>query len=133
MKTLAFAAAFASAIALPMLPATAGPSGQVAINITPTNAQDAQALRFGLALFALSQDIDANGHVTQHGINNAAGIYQGGRNNQAIIHQEGRGHNGSINQTGGNNSYGLFQFGNNTSGHVNQTGGQSGLTLLFGW
>ncbi|WP_323034710.1 hypothetical protein [Pararhodobacter sp.] len=133
MKTLALAAAFASAIALPMAPAVAGSGGQVAINVAPRNAQEAQALRVGLALFALHQDIETNGHVTQHGVNNAAGIYQGGPNNRAIIHQEGRGHDGSISQTGGNNAYGLFQFGQNTSGHVQQTGGQSGLTVLFGW
>lgn len=133
MKTLALVAAFATAVALPMAPAAAGSSGQISVNIAPSNAQDAQALRFGLALFALSQDIDANGHVTQHGVNNAAGIYQGGPNNHAIVHQEGSGHNGTITQTGGNNSYGLFQFGQNTSGHVNQTGGQTGLTLQFGW
>lgn len=137
MKTLvlatAFAATFASAIALPMAPAVAGAGGQVSINVAPSNAREARALRLGLALYALHQDIDSNGHVTQRGANNAAGIYQGGSNSRAIIHQDGQGHSGSITQTGGNNSYGLFQFGQNTSGHVQQTGGQSGLTLLFGW
>jgi len=133
MKTLALATAFATAITLPMAPAVAGSNGQFAINVAPGNAQEAQALRFGLALFALHQDIESNGHVTQHGANNAAGIYQGSPNSQAIIHQEGNGHDGSISQTGGNNSYGLFQFGEDTSGHVQQTGGQTGVTLLFGW
>ena len=122
-----------TAVALPMAPAAAGSNGQVSINIAPSNADEAHALRIGLALFALHQDIETNGHVTQHGANNAAGIYQGGPNNRAILHQEGSGHNGSISQTGGNNSYGLFQFGQNTSGHVRQTGGQTGLTLQFGW
>ncbi|PVH29322.1 curlin [Pararhodobacter oceanensis] len=133
MKTLALAAAFASAVALPLAPAAAGSGGQVSINIAPQNAQEEQALRFGLAVFALAQDIDANGHVTQIGANNAAGIAQGGPNNQAIIHQEGCNHDGSITQSGGHNAHGLFQFGCNTSGHVNQTGGQAGLTLQFGW
>lgn len=137
MKTLALAAAFATALSagstLPMAPVHAGSSGQISINLAPSNADEAQALRLGLAFFALAQDIDANGHVTQHGVNNAAGIYQGGPNNQAIIHQEGCNHDGSITQTGGNNAHGLFQFGCNTSGHVEQTGGQTGLTFQFGW
>jgi len=131
MKALALAAAIATSVALPMAPAMAG--GQFSINFAPSNAEEADALRLGLAFYALAQDIDANGHVTQHGVNNAAGIYQGGPNNQAILHQEGSGHSGSISQTGGNNSYGLFQFGENTNGHVQQTGGQTGLTLQFGW
>lgn len=137
MKTLVLAAAFAtsltSAISVPMAPAIAGTGGQISINVTPSNADKARALRLGLALYALSQGIDENGHVTQTGINNAAGIYQGGPNNHAIVHQEGRGHTGTVSQTGGNNSYGLFQFGENTTSHVSQTGGQSGLTLQFGW
>lgn len=129
MKTLAFAAALAASTALPMA-ASAG--GSVALNIAPSNAQEAQALRIGLALYALHNDIQANGHVTQHGVNNAAGIAQGSTD-QAIIHQEGAGHTGTISQTGGNNAYGLFQFGQNTNAAVSQNGGQTGLTLLFGW
>ena len=129
MKTLAFAAALA--LSTTTLPALAGNS--VAINLAPANAQEAQALRFGLALYALHQDIQTNGHVTQHGANNAAGIAQGGPNNQAIIHQEGSGHTGTIQQTGGNNAYGLFQFGQNTNAAVAQNGGQTGISLVFGW
>ncbi len=121
----------ATALALTSAPALAGNS--VAITVAPSNAQEAQALRFGLALYALHQDIQANGHVTQHGANNAAGIAQGGPNNQAIIHQEGSGHTGTIAQTGGNNAYGLFQFGQNTTAHASQSGGQSGITLVYGW
>lgn len=113
-------------------PLAAAASGQVSINIAPQNAQDAQMLRLGLALYALHNDIQSNGHVTQRGVNNAAGIAQGA-SDQAIIHQEGRGHTGTIEQTGGNNAYGLFQFGQNTNAQVVQTGGQSGLTLQFGW
>ena len=121
----------ATALALTSAPALAGNS--VAITLAPSNAQEAQALRFGLALYALHEDIHTNGHVTQHGANNAAGIAQGGPNNQAIIHQEGSGHTGTIAQSGGNNAYGLFQFGQNTTAHANQSGGQTGVTLVFGW
>lgn len=134
MKSLAFSAALAAttAAALPVAtPAHAG--GSVSFNVAPSNAREARALRLGLALYALHQDVEANGHVTQHGARNAAGLYQGGPNNQGIIHQEGTGHHGTLTQTGGNNSYGLFQFGQNTSADVVQTGGQSGLTVQFGW
>lgn len=132
-KSIILAAAVAASLVSPLsTPAQAG-NGSFSISIAPQNAQEEQALRFGLALFALHQDIEANGHVTQHGVNNAAGIYQGGPNNQALIHQEGAGHTGTISQTGGNNAYGLFQFGENTQAHVEQTGGQAGLTLQFGW
>lgn len=132
MKTLLLAAALASAAALPVAtPAEA--SGALSINLAPTNAREAQALRMGLALYALHRDHRANGQVTQHGLNNAAGIYQGGPNNQGIIHQEGQGHTGTLTQTGGHNAYGLFQFGQNANAHVRQTGGQTGLTIQYGW
>ena len=131
MKALILSAALAATATLPLAtPAAAG--GSVSINVAPSNAQEAQALRLGLALYALHNDIESNGHVTQSGVNNAAGIYQGS-SDQAIIHQEGSGHTGTIEQTDGNNSYGLFQFGQNTDAAIQQTGGQTGLTLQFGW
>lgn len=133
MKSLVLAATLALATPFAAAPALATSSGSVSINIAPSNADEARALRLGLALFALHRDIRTNGHVTQHGVGHAAGIAQGGPNNRAIVHQEGRGHTGTISQTGGNNAYGLFQFGQNTTSHVHQTGGQSGLTLQFGW
>lgn len=127
-KALFAAAALAT---LPLAtPAMAG--GSVSINVAPSNAQEAQLLRLGLALYALHNDIEANGHVTQVGVNNAAGIAQGS-SDQAIIHQDGSGHTGTVSQTGGNNAYGLFQFGQNTTTHAAQSGGQTGLTLQFGW
>ncbi|MEZ5752050.1 MAG: hypothetical protein R3D60_08810 [Paracoccaceae bacterium] len=112
-------------------PAFAG--GQLAVSINASNPDEAQAIRAGLAFFALAQDIDANGHVTQNGINNAAGLYQSGPNNRGYIHQEGNNHTGTISQSGGNNAHGLFQFGDGTEGHVTQTGGEAGVTFLFGW
>jgi len=132
MKPLLLAAALASAAALP-LASPAEASGALSVNLAPSNAREAQALRLGLALYAIRQDVRANGQVTQHGVNNAAGLYQGGPNNRGIIHQEGRGHTGTLHQTGGNNAYGLFQFGQNTNAQVIQTGGQTGLTIQYGW
>ena len=118
-------------IATAAAPALAG--GALQVTLAPSNAREAQALRLGLALYALRQDVRTNGHVTQHGANNAAGLYQGGPNNQGIIHQEGQGHTGTLSQQGGNNAHGLFQFGQNSNAHVTQTGGQTGLTLVYGW
>lgn len=115
------------------LAGTAQAGGQLALSIQPRNAQEAQMLRMGLAIYALRQDIRSNGHVTQVGVNNAAGIAQGGPNNQAIIHQEGCNHTGTINQQGGNNAHGLFQFGCNTTGHVSQHGNSTGLTFILGF
>lgn len=129
-RTLA-AAALAGALLAPA--AHAGGSGQLAINIAPRTAQEAQALRLGLALFALHQDIEANGHVTQRGVHNAAGIYQGGPNNRAIIHQEGCNHTGTVTQRNGNNAAGLFQFGCNTNAHMTQRGNETGVTVVVGW
>lgn len=133
-RTLAAAFTAATLVAAPVAPAFAGGSGQVALSITPRTAEEAQLLRLGLAVYALRRDVRSNGHVTQSGVNNAAGIYQGGPNNQAIVHQEGCNHTGSISQRGANNAHGLFQFGCNTTGHVSQTGhNNTGVTVLFGW
>jgi minor curlin subunit len=131
VKTIA-ATALAATLLTPA-GAQAGGSGQLSINIAPQNAQEAQAMRLGLALFALHQDIETNGHVTQRGVNNAAGIYQGGPNNRAILHQEGCNHTGTIHQQNANNAAGLFQFGCNTNGHIAQNGNETGVTIQVGW
>ncbi|MBN8294980.1 hypothetical protein JI664_23640, partial [Rhodobacter sp. NTK016B] len=124
-KALFVAAALAVPATLP-LAAPAQASGALSINIAPSNAREAQLLRLGLAAYALHHDIETNGHVTQQGAHNAAGIAQGATD-QAIIHQDGTGHTGTVSQTGGHNAYGLFQFGQNTTSHVAQSGGQTGL------
>ncbi len=113
------------------MPVWAGPT--ITFGYTAKNAEEAAALRAGLAIYGLAHDIHTNGHVTQNGANNAAGIFQGGGGNRAIIHQNGNNHSGSIRQTGGNNSCGLFQFGNGASGHVRQTGGQTCIVIQQGF
>lgn len=133
MKNFAFSAILAVSAALAPVTAEAGSGGQISISISPQNAEEAQMMRFGLALIALGQDAERNGHVTQRGLNNAAGIYQGGPNNQAIVHQEGCNHTGTVTQQNGHNAAGLFQFGCNTNGHIAQNGGETGITLQFGW
>ncbi len=134
MKTLALALTLATITGAALAPLPAEASGALSIQLNPRNADEARALRLGLALYAVHRDLRGNGHVTQNGVNNAAAIVQRGRGTTAIIHQEGRGHDGSITQEGGNQAHGLFQFGRNTSGHVVQSGrGQTGVTILYGW
>lgn len=108
--------------------------GSVSLHLNPRNADEARALRAGLAIFAIHQDIRSNGHVSQRGVNNAAAIAQRGRGSRAIVHQDGCNHDASIDQRGNNHAYGVFQFGCNTSAHVAQRGrGQTGVTIQYGW
>lgn len=113
-------------------PAAAG--GSVSLTIGATNPQDARALRAGLALYGIVQDIQTNGHVTQRGVGHAAALAQSGRGHMGVIHQEGAGHAGSLTQRGHGNAYGLFQFGTGAEAHVVQSGrGQAGVTIQYGW
>lgn len=108
--------------------------GTISFRIDAKNANEANAIRGGLMLYQIAKDIDANGHITQNGINNVAALAQGGSGNIGIIHQEGDNHNGSIYQNGNSNSCGLFQFGNGANGHVNQNGnGQACLVFQAGF
>ena len=112
-------------------PAQAG--GQIAVSIAPASADADRAMRTGLALYALFNNVKSGG-IKQTGTGNAAGLAQNGSGNLGIVHQEGSGHNGTLTQNGNGNAYGLFQFGQNTGGHVAQNGtGNTGATFLFGW
>lgn len=130
MKRILTAATVAVAT-LTALPVLAGQT--LTFGYTAKTQEEAEAMRAGLAIYSLVNDIHTNGHVTQNGVNNAAGIVQGGGRNRAIIHQDGNNHNGSIYQTGGNNSCGLFQFGNGATGHVRQSGGQTCIVIQHGF
>lgn len=132
---LALTLSTATATTAMLAPQTAeAGSGSVAIQLNARNADEAMALRFGLALYAMHQDVRSNGHVSQNGAHNAAGILQSGRGSQAIVHQEGDGHRGSVTQRGNNHAHGLFQFGRNTDAHVEQHGhGETGVTIVYGW
>ena len=108
--------------------------GTITFHMNATNSHDANAIRTGLTLYQIARDIDANGHISQNGINNIASLAQGGHGNIGVIHQDGNNHNGSIYQNGNNNSCGLFQFGRGTNGHINQTGnGQACLMFQAGF
>ncbi len=123
----------AALIAIPAaaLPAHAG--GQVSFDLQPANAEQAQAMRMGLGLYALTQGI-RNGGIRQIGNGNAAGLAQNGSGNLGVVHQQGDGHTGTLTQNGNGNACGLFQFGKNTDGHVTQNGdGGACATVQVGW
>lgn len=113
--------------------APASASGQVSITVRPQNADQDRAMRTGLAIYSIVNQVKGGAAVRQKGKNNSAGIAQNGKGNLGIVHQEGKGHNGTLTQNGNGNAHGLFQFGKNTNGHVTQNGGGTGATFQFGW
>lgn len=128
-KTLA-AGTLASLISV--APAFAG--GSLSITLLPTNQEQDNVMRAGLAMYSIVNGIQKGGGIKQKGFGNAAGVLQNGFGNHAVVHQEGNGHNGSVRQNGHNNAHGLFQFGQGTDGHVVQNGnGRTGTTFQFGW
>ncbi|WP_196259258.1 curlin [Pelagibacterium limicola] len=129
----AIAGIIAATIGFAGLTAPAQANGQISINFNPTTADQAQAVKLGLGIYALTKGIQGGGGITQNGMNNMAGVLQNGSGNFGVVHQEGNNHNGSLQQHGNANSYGLFQFGKGTNAHVNQHGGQTGLGFVFGW
>lgn len=113
-------------------PAVAG--GVLSFVVNPTNADEANAIRTGLAFYNIVNDIKSNGHITQHGVNNLAALGQHGSGNVGVIHQEGNNHDASLRQNGNNNAYGIFQVGSGASGHVSQHGnGRTGLLVQIGF
>ncbi|SLN70214.1 hypothetical protein [Roseisalinus antarcticus] len=119
-------------IALCLSALTAAADGQAWLTINPRNAEEAALVRFGLAAYALHKDIEENGHVTQRGADNAAGIYQGACD-FALIEQQGSGHRGTINQRNCDNAGAIFQSGRNTDANLDQSGGQTGVIFIHGF
>jgi minor curlin subunit len=127
------AAALAVAIGSAGFAAPASAGGSIAINVTPKNAKEEQAMRTGLAIYGIVNAVKS-GSIKQYGNGNAAGLAQLGSGNFGVIHQEGDGHNGTLAQNGNGNAYGIFQFGKGTDAHVTQSGnGGTGATFAFGW
>ena len=127
-KTLTAAALAITTLAAPA--AFAG--GSVSFEVNPTNADEANAIRLGLAIYQIANGADP-AHVYQNGNGNAAGIGQSGGGNTGVVHQEGNGHTGTLAQNGCD-SYGIFQFGEGTNANVAQGNGcQTGLLFQFGW
>lgn len=130
-KTALAVAALAAGLGI-AAPAHAG--GQVAFTVSPTSAQEAQAMRTGLAIYSIVNGFSSGSGIKQVGFGNAAGLAQNGGGNVGVVHQQGSGHNGTLTQNGNGNAHGLFQFGNNSNGHVVQNGnGDTGATFVFGW
>jgi len=115
-----------------LTPPPAAAEAQIRLSITPRTVEEAALLRFGLAAYALQKDIDANGHITQAGANNAAGISQGACDS-ALIEQRGRNHRGRIIQRNCGNVGALFQSGRGTDDARRQTGGATGLIFVHGF
>lgn len=127
-KTLTAATLAIATLAAPM--AQAG--GAISFNVTPGNADEANAIRLGLALYGIAQNANGSAHVHQAGTGNGAGIAQSGTGNHGVVHQEGNGHRGTLSQNGCD-SYGIFQFGNGANADVAQGHGcQTGLLIQFG-
>jgi predicted lipoprotein with Yx(FWY)xxD motif len=126
---IALSLAISTAIAAP---AMAG--GTISFSIDAQNADDANAIRTGLALYSIFKDVKSNGSISQNGLNNMAALGQHGSGNVGVIQQDGNDHNAALNQTGNNNSYGIFQTGKGTNGQVSQTGnGLAGLLFQIGF
>ena len=135
-RTIAFltATVLAAAIGAAALSTPAAAGGQVALTFNARDADEAQAMRMGLGLYALANGLKSGGNIVQRGFGNMAGLAQAGSGNFGVVHQEGDGHAGTLTQTGNGNAHGLFQFGGNTDAHVSQTGnGQAGATVVLGW
>ncbi|ROU03580.1 hypothetical protein [Histidinibacterium lentulum] len=125
-------AAAALAVSPLALASPAAADGYLGLTVNPRTAEEVALVRMGLAVYTLHKDIEANGHVTQRGIDNAARISQGGCD-RALIEQRGRGHTGEIAQSGCGNVAALFQSGRNTTGRIVQRGGQTGILFLHGF
>ena len=112
-------------------PATAG--GTISFSINASNADEAQAIRTGLTMYQLMNDIKTDGHISQDGMGNVAALMQGGAGNIGIIHQDGDNHDATLIQENGNNSCGVFQFGDGASSNVHQTGGEACIVIQAGF
>ena len=130
MKRILTALTLAISTAL-AAPAMAG--GTISFSINASNAEEANAIRAGLTLYQIVNDIDTNGHISQNGVNNIAALAQGGSGNIGIIHQEGNNHDATLVQQNGNNSCGVFQFGTSATANVQQSGGEACLVLQAGF
>lgn len=108
-------------------------AGQISIHLDPKNAEQENALKAGLTIYAIVNAVQG-GSIKQNGNNNAAGLAQLGQGNLGVVHQEGDHHTGTLTQNGNNNMCGLFQFGKGTSADVVQNGnGEACATVTFGW
>ena len=119
----------ASALGFAALPAAA--ENVISLYLTPRNAQQAQVLRLGLALYAIDRGLRSGATIDQIGQGNAAGILQGGEGNFGLIRQRGGDHLATLEQPGTTGAYAIFQSGKGTTAHVRDGG--TGVLLQYGW
>ncbi len=132
MKRIILSAILAASTLVSATSATA--AGSFSVQIDPANTEEANAIRTGLAIFAIARALEGDASVLQNGNGNAAGIGQNGNGNWGVVQQEGNGHTGVLSQNGDGNAYGIFQFGEGTDGQVMQNGDYgTGLLFQFGW
>lgn len=123
---------FAFALTLAGAPALAG--GYFSWQYNAKNAEEARAIRAGLAMYSVAKAIESGADIHQIGRDNMAGIGQFGQGNVGIIDQHGNNHTASLTQNGNNNAYGIFQHGAGAISHVVQTGDYGvGITVQYGW
>jgi len=131
MKRILLSAAIATSI---LATGAAHAGGSVGVTITPRNAEQAQLMKIGLGLYAVHKRIESNGHVSQDGNGNAAGLHQSGDGHLGIIEQDGDNHSATLSQSGSSHACGIFQYGEGTSADVSQSGhGDACLVLQAGW
>jgi len=133
-RTKLIATAFAAIVAAGAFTEPAYAGGSIAIDIKPGSAEGEQAMRAGLGIYSIVNNIRSGAGIKQLGTGNMGGIAQNGSGNQGIVHQEGSGHSGTLQQNGNGNAYGLFQFGKDTDADIVQNGdGGTGATIVYGW
>ena len=120
----------AAALAVGPLPTLA--ENVISLSLTPRTAREADALRLGLALYAIHREIQGGAHIDQIGQGNAAGILQDGSGSFGLIRQRGRDHSATLDQRsqpGG--AYAIIQSGKGTTAHLDNPG--TGILLQYGW
>lgn len=119
-RTTLATAALAATLATAIVPATARADGQLVLDYTAQNADEATAIGLGLALYQIGNGADPAQVI--------------GRCSNGVIHQDGNGHTGSLTQTGACQNYGLVQLGNGSTRHVVQNNdGEAGIGIVFGF
>jgi hypothetical protein len=121
------------ALAVTMLLASPVTAGQVEWVWSPRTGDEAAALRTGLALYALREQVRSGGSVRQWGRDNAAALVQRGSGNWGAVVQRGEGHAARLTQEGGGNVGAVVQIGRGARADIAQRGGETGVTVQVGW
>lgn len=130
MSRIIMVAAALAALTVSVAPAAAN---NFSLTLVP-RGEAATALRTGLSIYGMVQDLKSRARIDQRGTGNGAAIAQSGRGNRAVVVQRGRNNAGTITQRGDYNAYGLIQLGRGNRTAVVQEGrGDVGLTIQGGW